>query len=103
MIIFSTARGFVGRSAATTGKQYPDLYKFVTLCRLPQTLPFYLIDLYEFGRVTLTSSDGMSVAHSTAGEVFMNPSNFQVPPQGQPGGDGFSLTELLIAVTILGA
>ena len=33
----------------------------------------------------------------------MNPSNFQVPPQGQPGGDGFSLTELLIAVTILGA
>ncbi|MBI2179849.1 MAG: prepilin-type N-terminal cleavage/methylation domain-containing protein [Deltaproteobacteria bacterium] len=33
----------------------------------------------------------------------MNPSNSQVPPHGQPGGAGFSLTELLIAVTILGA
>jgi general secretion pathway protein G len=33
----------------------------------------------------------------------MNPSNAQVPPHGQPGEAGFSLIELLIAVTILGA
>ena len=33
----------------------------------------------------------------------MNPSIAQVPPHRQPGGAGFSLTELLIAVTILGA
>jgi general secretion pathway protein G len=33
----------------------------------------------------------------------MNPSNTQVPPHGQPGEAGFSLVELLIAVTILGA
>jgi general secretion pathway protein G len=36
-------------------------------------------------------------------EVLMNPSNAQVPPHGQPGGAGFSLVELLIAVTILAA
>lgn len=33
----------------------------------------------------------------------MNPSNAQVPPHGRPEGAGFSLVELLIAVTILGA
>lgn len=33
----------------------------------------------------------------------MNPSNAQVPPHGWPEGAGFSLVELLIAVTILGA
>jgi general secretion pathway protein G len=32
----------------------------------------------------------------------MNPSNAQVPPHTQPEGAGFSLIELLIAVTILG-
>ena len=34
----------------------------------------------------------------------MNPSNAQVPPHGQPpGGAGFSIIELMIAVTIIGA
>jgi len=43
------------------------LGKFVTICRLPRTARFYLIDIHEFGKVILTSSDGMSVAFLTDG------------------------------------